>query len=59
MRGTVAKAIRRYVRETYPFLSEKPLHIRLPNGQIKLAPQCQRERVQELKRLYRQQLRTA
>jgi len=53
MRGTKAKAIRRYVRETYPYLSVDNLHQADERGTIKLAPMCRRALSQHMKRQYK------
>jgi hypothetical protein len=60
MRGTKAKAIRRFVKERFPFLSETPLYMRGPHAedQVILASQCQRKLVKETKRSYKISKRT-
>ena len=60
MRGTKAKAIRRFVKERFPFLSETPLYMKGPHGeaQVILAEQCQRKIVKQTKRTYKEAKRT-
>ena len=54
MRGTKAKAIRKYVREQFPFLSTSPLYRRRgTHGTAELAEQCARAMVQKIKRAYK------
>ena len=54
MRGRLAKAIRRYVRETYPFLSTTPGYNReYEGGPVTLDPRCQRFMSQGMKRSYK------
>lgn len=53
MRGKLAKAIRRYVRETHQFLSATPGYQReYEGGTVTLDPRCQRQLVQKMKRNY-------
>jgi len=55
VRGTKAKAMRKYVRKQFPFLSASPLYT--PEGYGKrtvvLAQQCQRDMYQKIKAAYK------
>lgn len=54
MRGSKAKAIRKYVREKFPFLSAKPLYeLNEMSGNTVLAQQCQRHVSQRIKTSYK------
>ena len=56
MRGSKAKAIRKYVRDTWPFLSTTPLYKSSGFGRqptVTLAEQCQRKLYQDTKRGYK------
>ena len=55
MRGTKAKAMRKYVRKTFPFLSAAPLYRLVEYGTqtAVLTPQCQRHMYQHIKRGYK------
>ena len=54
MRGTKAKAMRKYVRDTFPFLSASPLYRRRGTlGTAVLAEQCQRAMYMRIKRAYK------
>jgi hypothetical protein len=53
MRGKLAKAIRRYVRETHGMMSKVPMYRReYEGGTVALDPRCQRSLVQRMKRNY-------
>ena len=56
MRGTKAKAIRKYVRKQFPFLSTTALY-RLESGAsstMVLVEQCQRSMYKGIKKAYKQ-----
>lgn len=54
MRGKLAKAIRRYVRETYAFMPAAAGYQRdYEGGPITLDPRCQRHLVQYMKRQHK------
>ena len=56
MRGTKAKAMRQYVRKTFPMLSAASLY-RLEGYGTQtavLTPQCQRSMYQRIKRAYKE-----
>lgn len=59
MRGKLAKAIRRYVRETHAFMSEANMYNSEyeGGGTVTLDPRCQRALVQHMKRNYKQNRR--
>ena len=53
MRGKLAKAFRKYVRETYPYLATTNGYLqRGEGGTVTLDPRCQRQLVQHMKRTY-------
>ena len=56
MRGTKAKAMRKYVRTTFPMLSAAPLYRLAGYGTqtAVLTPQCQRSMYQRIKRAYKE-----
>jgi hypothetical protein len=60
MRGTKAKAMRKYVRKQFPFLSASPLYTLGEYGSqtAVLTPQCQRHAYQKIKRAYKIARRT-
>lgn len=55
MRGSKAKAMRKYVRTQFPFLSAAPLYSLAAYGTSTavLTPQCQRSMYQKIKRAYK------
>jgi hypothetical protein len=57
VRGSKAKAMRRYVRVTYPYLSEDSLHQYNEVGVCTLVPMCQRALYQHMKRQYKRLFR--
>ena len=50
MNGGRAKSIRRYVRQTFPFLPEGAVYTRRPNGCVVMLPQCSRATVKKIKK---------
>lgn len=53
MRGSVAKRLRRYVRNRYAFLAEETGYVTTVFGAIACAPGCQRALYKEMKRNYK------
>ena len=60
MRGVKAKAMRRYVKERFPFLSASPLYRigRYGTVQVVLAEQCQRSMYKLVKKAYKEARRS-
>jgi len=50
MNAKLIKKIRKFVRETYPFMSEVPIYMTDAHGVVRLHQTCQRAFVQNIKR---------